>query len=305
MKKITLLLSALICSYTFSQSIATYNIKFTNYWNATDHNGGNALPDNAHWSDFAIVNHNSNITFVKLGGTATAGVEDIAERGVVNNFRDNDVQDAIDANNAEQFINGGDLFLRDGSEIDIDGIQISEDYPLLTMLSMIAPSPDWMMAVNGIPLRNGGNWETLITMDIFPYDAGTEEGSAYELNNAATVPQGKITKISGVAPFNMERVGQLRIELVNVLSTNNVNPIDNLKIYPNPTKGNISLSNIQNINLKQIEIYSILGSLVKQIPVQQNLSILDLDISGLNTGMYLFKVSDKNGSSNTQKLLVE
>lgn len=306
MKTITLLLSLLLCTFAFSQSVATYNITFTNYWNSGDHSVGTSFPgSNAHWSDLVGVNHNSNITFLELGGTATTGVENIAELGNQSVFQSVDVQNAIDANNAEQFIDGGDLFLNAGTEININGLQISEDYPLLTLLSMIAPSPDWMMAVNSINLRSGGTWETSIVMDIFPYDAGTEDGSTYSLSNSATNPQGEITNISGVAPFNNQRVGQLTITLDSVLSTSDNISIDNLKIYPNPTNGNITISNIQNIELKTIEIYSILGKLVKQISVRQNPSTLNLDLSQLNKGLYLLKVLGTDGANNTQKLVID
>lgn len=303
MKKITLLLSFLMCTFAFSQSVATYNIKFTNYWNAADHNGGNALPGNAHWSDLVGANHNSNVTFAQAGGIATTGVENIAELGAWSVFRTNDVQDALDANNAEQFINAGDLFLNVGTEINFT-VQMSEDYPLLTLLSMIAPSPDWLIVVNSLDLRSGGIWQNSLTMDLYPYDAGTEEGSTYSLENAATSPQDVITNISGVAPFNMEKVAQLTINLDSVLSSSEVPALENISIYPNPSKGNVTISNIQNMDLEKIEVYNVLGSLVKQVNVKQNLSKLSLDLSSTNNGIYLLKISDKKGASHTQKLVI-
>ncbi len=304
MKKITLILSFLVCSFAFSQSVATYNFKFTNFWNATDHNGGNALPGNAHWSDLVGANHNSNVTFAQAGGTATTGVENIAELGAWSVFRNNDIQDALDANNAQQFINAGDLFLNAGTEINFT-LQISEDYPLLTLLSMIAPSPDWLIVVNSLDLRSGGTWQNSITIDLYPYDAGTEEGSSYTLSNAATSPQGVITNIRGVAPFNMEKVAQLTVNLDSVLSSSEVPALEDISIYPNPSKGNVTISNIQNMDLEKIEVYSVLGSLVKQVKVKQNLSKLNLDLSNTNKGIFLLKITDKKGSIHTQKLVID
>jgi len=52
--------------------LATYNIKFINNWNETDHG---PLPNNAHWSKLVGVNHNANIEFVKNNGTASLGVK--------------------------------------------------------------------------------------------------------------------------------------------------------------------------------------------------------------------------------------
>lgn len=306
MKKITLLLSFFVCAFCFGQSVATYNITFTNYWNTTDHNNGNPFPGNPHWSDLVGVNHNSNVTFVELGGTATIGVKNIAEIGNQSEFQTVDVQNAIDANNAQQFFGDTGLFLSSPSNtIVYNGLEFSEDYPLLTMLSMIAPSPDWMIAINGLNLRESNNWKSSITLDLFPYDAGTEEGSTYSLNNPATNPQGVITNISGMPPFNNEKVAQLTISLVSVLSTNHNSLIKNIKIYPNPSNGNITISNIQNIELKTLEVYSVLGKLINQIPMHQNSTEIKLDLSHLNKGIYLLKTLNIQGASHTQKLVID
>ena len=306
MKKITFLFTFLLSFFAFGQSVATYNISFTNYWNITDHNNGNPFPGNPHWTDLVGVNHNSNVTFLEMGSTATTGVENIAEQGNQGVFQTVDVQNAIDANNAQQFFDAGDLFLSTPSNtIVYNGLEVNEDYPLLTMLSMIAPSPDWMIAVNGLNLRESNNWKSSITIDLFPYDAGTEEGSTYSLSNAATNLQGVITNISGVPPFNTEKVAELTISLESVLNVNHTSFLEKVKLYPNPTNGNITISNIQNIELKTIEFYSVLGKLVKQIEVKQNPSKLSLDLSQFNKGMYLLKVLDANGASHTQKLVIE
>ena len=306
MKKITFLFTFLLSFFALGQSVATYNISFTNYWNITDHNNGNPFPGNPHWTDLVGVNHNSNVTFLEMGSTATTGVENIAEQGNQGVFQTVDVQNAIDANNAQQFFDAGDLFLSSPSNtIVYNGLEVNEDYPLLTMLSMIAPSPDWMIAVYGLNLRESNNWKSSITIDLFPYDAGTEEGSTYSLSNAATNPQGVITNISGVPPFNTEKVAELTISLESVLNVNHTSFLEKVKLYPNPTNGNITISNIQNIELKTIEFYSVLGKLVKQIEVKQNSSKLSLDLSQFNKGMYLLKVLDANGASHTQKLVIE
>lgn len=305
MRKITLLLSFLICSIVFGQSVATYNITFTNYWNTTDHNSGNPFPGNPHWSDLVGVNHNNNITFLEMGATATAGVEKIAEEGNQGIFETVEVQNAIDANNAEQFFNAGDLFLSSGSStITYNGLEVDENYPLLTMLSMIAPSPDWMISINGINLRESNNWKSSITIDLYPYDAGTEDGSTYSLSNASTNPQGTITNISGISPFNSEKVAQLTITLESVLSINEASTIKNVKLYPNPTNGIINISNVRNIDLKTLEVYNVLGKLIKQIPIEKNSSQRDINLTDLNKGIYLFKLQDKSGRFDTQKLLI-
>ena len=63
---------------------------------------------------------------------------------------------------------------------------------------MIGPSPDWFVGVSGLSLLDGqGEWESLLEVDLFPYDAGTEQGTEFSLSNAATSPQGVITSLRG------------------------------------------------------------------------------------------------------------
>lgn len=306
MKKITIQLIFFISYLSYAQSVATYNIEFTNYWNSTNHSVGTTFPgSDAHWSPLVGINHNSSVTFVEMGGTATTGVENIAEIGNSNVFQTVDVQNAINANNAEQFFNAGDLFLNEPTDkIILNGFEVSEDFPLLTMLSMIAPSPDWMIAVNSLELRDGGNWKTSITMDLFAYDAGTEEGTAYSLSNPATIG-GTITSLRNVAPFDDTRVAELKITLASVLNIQENSNFEKITIFPNPVTDQLILTNIINSNLKSIEIYTVLGKLNRNLLIKNNVNNLKVDVSNLTSGIYLLKLNNEEGNSKTQKLIVQ
>jgi len=306
MKKITFLYFLFLSVISFAQSVATYNIEFTNYWNATNHSENTTFPgSNAHWSPLVGVNHNSNVTFVAMGTAATTGVENIAETGSFSAFQNTDVQNAITANNAQQFFNAGDLFLNEPTDkIIFNGLEVNENFPLLTMLSMIAPSPDWMIAVNGLELREAGSWKTSITMDLFPYDAGTEDGTTYSLANPATTG-GVVTSLAGTDPFDNTRVAQLTITLASVLSTDDTRTIEKITVFPNPVTDKLSLTNIQNSNLKSIEIYNVLGKLDRTVFVKNNVNTLDVDVSNLTSGIYLLKLNNEEGNSKIQKLIVQ
>ena len=54
-----------------------------------------------------------------------------------------------------------------------------------------------------------GDWLALHTVDLFPYDAGTEEGTEFSLSNAATSPQGAITSIKGTGKFSDQPIATL------------------------------------------------------------------------------------------------
>ena len=305
MKKTTLLLCLivfLISDAITAQSTATYNIVFESFWNETDHG---PLPPSPHWSSLVGANHNNNITFLEMGSIATQGIENIAETGNITVFRDDEVNPSITNGNTEQFINGGDLGSATGI-IAINNVEISEAFPLLTLASMIAPSPDWMIAINNVNLRNESNtdWQSLIEIDLFVYDAGTDSGTTYTAANADVTPHMAINSLQGISPFNNNRVGKFTITLQSVLSVEDIQSIQNRKIFPNPTQGNVTIKNTSHEELTKIEVYNVLGKLVKEFTVKESFKTINLNLSSLKKGIYLINLKVKNGHSKTQKLVV-
>ena len=55
---------------------------------------------------------------------------------------------------------------------------------------MIAPSPDWVIAVNSLSLLDeSGQFKSKVEEKIYLYDAGTESGDRYSLSNPASNPR--------------------------------------------------------------------------------------------------------------------
>lgn len=281
-----------------SQSTATYDFTFTSIWNATDHT---SIPSGPHWSPLVGATHKNANEFLSLGANATIGIKNVAETGATTNFN-TEVNTAITANNAKEWLNGGGLASATGS-ISINNVELTEDFHYITLVTMIAPSPDWFVAVNSLDLRNDENtgWKTSFTVDVFAYDAGTDNGTDYESSNSPNTPVG-ISKITG-APIHGKKMGTFTATLKSVLNVEHLNPLENTSIYPNPSKGEITLSNLENITLKSAEIYNVLGRLVKNIPVEKGASKLDIDLSYLNKGVYLLSLKSAN-SSTTKKLVI-
>ncbi|WP_034044284.1 spondin domain-containing protein [Wocania ichthyoenteri] len=318
MKNFTSFTGLLFCLFIsincYAQSVASYSIVFESFWEtpAGDPVHGVStipLPGNAHWSQLAIATHQTANSILEMGAAASAGIESIAETGSTSAF-----QSEVTANaDADKFEIGGGLNAAQGTITK--NIQVSADYPFVSLASMIAPSPDWFIAINSENLRSGNNavnngWKTSFTVDVFPYDAGTEDGSGYSGSNPATNPLGVITSLSNMPPFdginsNMShRIGTVTFNYIDsTLSNDVVEALENATIYPNPTKGKVTLSNIKNIKLKSAKIYSILGRLVKDIPVEKGLSKLEIDLSHLSKGVYLLSLKSANKSM-TKKLVI-
>jgi hypothetical protein len=94
--------------------------------------------------------------------------------------------------------------------------EVFDTHAYVTAISMVAPSPDWFVGVSNLSLMSGGNWITDQTVDLIPWDAGTEEGTQFSLNNSASNPHIPIaTPVS--SPFiGSPVIGTLRFELVAV-----------------------------------------------------------------------------------------
>ena len=76
------------------------------------------------------------------------------------------------------------------------------------------------------------------------------------------------------------------------------NEISHSQIYPNPTNGILYIKSKQPIS--QISVYSILG---QRIATHRNTN--QIDLSKAEAGVYLLKIEDENGNSQTHKILKE
>ena len=297
-KSVIIFFFLMISSTCLCQSTAIYDITFTSVWNATDHG---TLPGGAHWSKLVGANHNNNVTFLQMGQTASDGIEDIAEKGSNSEFRDNEVNPTIPTD-TQQYIDGSSLGSATGS-IMISNLSVSEDFPLLTLVSMIAPSPDWMIAVNSINLREGGNWKPFISIDLFPYDAGTDNGVDYTSSDSNNTG-GTITSLVNVGPFNNQKIGTLTITRTN-LGVDDLNFAKNIKIYPNPNNGIITLDNQSHNAIESLNIYDATGNEVKKAEINSKISKTSITMRNLSSGVYFVKILSDTGLTSTKKIIVE
>lgn len=308
MKKITLTYTSFVITLFsltgFAQSTATYDINFTSTWNASDHG---TLPSNAHWSNLVGANHNNEMTFLEIGSTASAGIENVAEAGS-NTVFNSEVQTAIDTGDAEQWLEASFSPFAAISSATLSDVVVSETHSLLTLVSMIAPSPDWMIAVNSLDLWDVtlNQWKETFTVDLFPYDAGTEDGFGYSSDNEATEPRGVITNIAGAPgyPFNSEKIGTLTITFKSsTLGLDTFESLKEVRIYPNPSStGQITIINSTLLN--RVEIYDVLGKRVKQFSIDSSEATHSIALNDLNKGVYILRLTMVSGQTKSKKLVI-
>ena len=77
----------------------------------------------------------------------------------------------------------------------ISEIKAYENYHFLSLVSMIAPSPDWFIAARNINLKNeDGTWKNQVIIDLHGYDSGTDSGEKFTSPDKPTIPQVEITR---------------------------------------------------------------------------------------------------------------
>lgn len=115
-----------------------------------------------------------------------------------------------------------------------------------------------------------------------------------------TIP-GTHTNITGLGgEFNGTRqvFPRYASDIENALSTTDVETAS-FSMYPNPVSGNtVTISSASN-NTKNIAVYSIIGKQVINTTITNT-----LDVSGLQTGVYVVKITE-NGRSATKKLVIK
>ena len=183
----------------FGSEEAVYEVTFNALWSDFSHPGNYSLA--AHFSDPIYWTARSNPVFA-IGQEASQGIEDMAETGITRELKQElellQESGAIDQFKIESRVTspGKDTYR----------IRVSKDNPVFSFVTMIAPSPDWFGAVSNLSLIVDGRWRDDFQVNVPLYDAGTEEGTAFGINNPPTDPKGVIVPLTDIdtnmlAPF--------------------------------------------------------------------------------------------------------
>ena len=204
-----LICAASLSLYSLTVNAVEYQVTFTGTWNANDVVG--QLPISAHFTQLVGATHTEGATFWSTGSMASIGVENVAELGNTSNLRTELIAQQ-QAGTSGPYIQIGSLsnFPRSSTS----QIEVSDDKSFVTLISMIAPSPDWFIGVSNLSLIESGTWIPSLTVNLLPYDAGTESGDGFSLSNPASNPQEPITRLSGT-PFNgRPSIGTVEFRLI-------------------------------------------------------------------------------------------
>lgn len=184
--------------------VARYVVTFQSDWSPQTH--PTDWPFDAHYSGLIGGTHNSRVSFWQDGQLASPGIQLMAEKGRKSPL-DQEVMAAIAAGNAE-FVLSGDALGGSPRSLTME-FTIGVNFPLVTLVTMVAPSPDWFVGVSGLPLLVDNKWVAEQSATLYPYDAGTDSGVTYAAENLETRPYVPVHRLLGfpvavngaVAPF--------------------------------------------------------------------------------------------------------
>ena len=184
----------------------SYVVTFEGNWTTASTPGG--VVPGAHFTTLIGGLHDARVSFWRSGEAASPGIEAMAETGATAPLR----AEVVASSNAVAVVQQRVAFGGTGGATF--RIEVTASHPLVTLTSMIGPSPDWFVGVSGLSLLDDGQtWHAGRRVDLFPYDAGTEDGTEFSLSNPDTRPRGVITGIRGTGKFSDEPMARLRFVL--------------------------------------------------------------------------------------------
>ena len=192
-----LVLIAFVCTYSTKaipcNGSAKYTLTFQAEWTSARHAN---FPSDPHFSPMVGCSHKADYVMWRPGEKASTGVKNVAETGSTSVI-DREIDSQIASKSAHKRYKGS--LISGGTARDsISHIEVNTVYPLVSFITMVAPSPDWFLGVRDLNLcdTTTGKWRDQEVRDLFPYDAGTDSGLNFESSDKVTNPPDNIHRIT-------------------------------------------------------------------------------------------------------------
>lgn len=158
---------------------ASYRVTIVLDWTSSTH--PTTVPPNAHISPTVVASHGQIGDLFVRGALASNGIEQMAETGNTSALRSELAGDSTVTD------------VQVGSRIDDAGQQsftltLTQDASMVSLVTMLAPSPDWFVGIRDESLFVDGVWVENASMDLSNYDAGTDSGPSWQSANSDTNP---------------------------------------------------------------------------------------------------------------------
>ena len=174
-----------------AESEARYRVTFAATWSAATHPTN--FPSGPHFSGLIGATHDADTRIWQLGELASDGIEQMAETGGKSKLRA-EITALIAAGSAHGELSGGGLSTSPSRVILEFDVVATHAY--VTLVSMLAPSPDWFVGVPALSLLESGTWKDREEVMLLLYDAGTDDGARFMSGDADSVPAQPISRLT-------------------------------------------------------------------------------------------------------------
>ena len=290
--RVALLALVLLTASAQAQDTATYTVTFDATWSATTHPDG--FPGDPHFSPVVGAVHGSGARLWQAGELASPGMEDMAETGRTG-LLVGEAEALVSTGSVREAVTGGWIPTSPGS-VTLT-VQVTREHPLVTLVSMLAPSPDWFVGTESLDLRDGDGWAEEVSVALTVWDAGTDSGADYTSPNADTDPAEPIALIQD-APFvvggTLTPVGTMTFAR-SVPASGEETPgrADGLAVAPNPVRESARVEVSIPGSAASLALYDVRGRRVRDLrlaPAAGGTREARLETNGLAPGVYVLRL---------------
>ncbi|EZA49891.1 hypothetical protein DMN91_012061 [Ooceraea biroi] len=151
-----------------------------------------------HFSDVIGASHEPNFSFWGRDHIATDGFRQLAEWGSATGV---EAELRERARHLKTLIKAAGLWYPNVNTNTTTSFRVDRRHPLLSVASMLGPSPDWVVGVSKLNLcQKDCSWAKSMIIDLYPWDAGTDNGISYMSPNSETKPREKMKPITTSYP---------------------------------------------------------------------------------------------------------
>ena len=204
------------CTFASADETTKYKVTFNATWNNQSHPLD--YPKDALLSGLIGATHNQNYYIFVDGKTATDGLEALFEKGAHSPL-DTEIIQSISSGDAGSLFESGPLLKFPGN-ISAQ-FTADEKYPLVSVVAMIAPSPDWFTGVSNVSLKHDGKWIDTVTLPLLAWDAGTDFGSTYLAKNADAQPSQSVrinASLHFAGPDGIAKIGTVTFTRISTVT---------------------------------------------------------------------------------------
>ncbi|XP_034478819.1 spondin-1 isoform X1 [Drosophila innubila] len=178
---------------------AKYELTFEGKWSRHTH--PKDFPANSwrtRFSDIIGASHTIDYRFWQYGELASEGLREVAEHGSTRTL-ESELKDQSE--HIRTIIKARGIAFPNVTGKTFAVFRVDSNHHLISLVSMVDPSPDWIVGVSGLELcLPNCSWVESKVHNLYPWDAGTDSGPSYMSADQPQVPPDVVRRIKSNFP---------------------------------------------------------------------------------------------------------